>query len=65
MSKYSIIQTPLNKWAVICPMVERAYSTSRLVMPTWLPANHTHMGIFNTLDEASVRMHNLRETEVL
>jgi hypothetical protein len=63
LSKYSVINTPLNKWAVIYPMAERAYSTSRLVMPKWLPANHTHAGIFNTLEEACSRMASLRECE--
>ena len=63
-SKYSVIATPLNKWAVICPMQERSYSTrSRLVMPKWLPQGMTHMGIFNTIDEALTRMENLRKEE--
>ena len=62
-SKYSVIATPLNKWAVICPMQERSYHTGRLVMPTWLPQGFTHMGIFATIDEALTRMENLRESE--
>jgi hypothetical protein len=63
LSKYSVIITPLNKWAVIYPMAERAYSTSRLAMPKWLPMGMTHAGIFNTFDEAMTRMHSLRECE--
>ena len=62
-SKYSVIATPLNKWAVIYPMQERSYHTGRLVMPTWLPQGFTHMGIFATIDEALTRMENLRESE--
>ena len=58
--EYSVIQTPLNKWAVIHPMEERSYHTGRLVMPKWLPMGMTHAGIFNTLDEAMQRMANLR-----
>jgi hypothetical protein len=65
MSKYVVIETPLNKWAVIYPMQDRSYSTNRLAMPKWLPANHTHAGIFNTLDEAMQRMANLRKDEVI
>lgn len=63
MSKYVVIETPLNKWAVIYPMEQRSYHTGRLVMPKWLPANHTHAGIFNTLDEAMQRMATLRLSE--
>lgn len=63
MFKYSVIETPLNKWAVITPMQERSYSTSRLEMPKWLPQGFTHMGIFNTLDEACARMESLRACE--
>ena len=58
---YSIINTPLNKWAVIKPLdnpTPNEWSSFRF--PQWLPANHTHMGIFNTLDEAVERMRNLR-----
>lgn len=62
-SKYSVIETPLNKWAVITPMQERSYHTGRLVMPKWLPMGMTHMGIFNTLEEATLRMKSLRESE--
>ena len=61
--KYSVIETPLNKWAVITPMQERSYHTGRLVMPKWLPQGFTHMGIFNTIDEALTRMETLRESE--
>jgi hypothetical protein len=60
MNTYSVIETPLNKWAVITPMQERSYHTGRVVTPTWLPYGMTHMGIFNTLDEALTRMENLR-----
>ena len=61
--KYSVIETPLNTWAVITPMQERSYHTGRISMPAWLPIGITHMGIFNTLDEALTRMENLREKE--
>ena len=44
-------------------MQERSYHTGRLVMPKWLPQGFTHMGIFNTLDEALTRMESLRESE--
>lgn len=58
---YSIINTPLNKWAVIKPLdITRPNAVSTFHFPQWLPANHTHMGIFNTLDEAVERMRNLR-----
>jgi hypothetical protein len=63
MFKYSVIETPLNKWAVITPMQERTYHTGRVIMPKWLPQGFTHVGIFNTLDEAITRMENLREME--
>ena len=62
-SKYSVIATPLNKWAVIYPMQERSYHTGRISTPTWLPQGMTHAGIFNTIDEALTRMENLRESE--
>lgn len=62
-SKYSVIETPLNKWAVILPMQARTYNTGRISTPNWLPAGMTHAGIFNTLDEAMVRMENLRNSE--
>lgn len=59
--EYSIIQTPLNKWAVIRPQDEvRSYHTGRVWFPQWLPTGMTHVGIYNTLDEAVVRMNNLR-----
>ena len=62
--KYSVIETPLNKWAVIYPMDNFIpNANSRVWFPSWLPANHSHMGIFNTLDEALTRMENLRESE--
>jgi len=66
MNTYSIIQTPLNKWAVIKPLDEvNPNSWSNTWFPKWLPFNHTHMGIFNTLDEAVVRMNTLRESEAI
>ena len=66
MSKYSVIQTPLNKWAVIKPLENsRPNAWSNTWFPKWLPFNHTHMGIFNTLDEAMSRMATLRESEVI
>ena len=64
ISKYSIINTPLNKWAVIKPLEEtRPNAWSNTYFPKWLPFGHTHMGIFNTLDEAVERMRNLRNEE--
>jgi len=62
-SKYSVIETPMNKWAVILPMQPRTYNTGRISVPTWLPAGMTHAGIFNTLDEAMQRMANLRQSD--
>lgn len=62
-SKYSVIETNKNTWAVILPMQPRTYHTGRISMPTWLPAGMTHAGIFNTLDEAMQRMATLRESE--
>ena len=64
MNKYSIIQTPLNKWAVIYPFEPKPIRVgSRVIFPKWLPANHSHMGIFKTLDEAVIRMNNLNSVE--
>ena len=64
MNKYSIIEVPNKGYAVITPMQERGYSTSRLVMPTWLPANHTHMGIFPTMEKAIMRMDSLKKEAI-
>jgi hypothetical protein len=59
--EYSIINTPLNKWAVIKPLeITRPNAWSDIKTPSWLPYGMTHMGIFNTLDEAVERMRNLR-----
>ena len=64
MIKYSVIETPLNKWAVIYPMDNfTPNANSRVWFPEWLPANHSHMGIFATLDEALARMESLRQAE--
>lgn len=62
-SKYSVIETPLNKWAVIKPLEITRPNYGDIKMPAWLPFGMTHMGIFNTLDEALTRMENLRESE--
>ena len=63
-SKLSVIETPLNKWAVIKPLeIARENAYSNIYMPKWMPFGMTHMGIFNTLDEAMQRMATLRETE--
>ncbi len=61
---YSVIEAPMNKWAVIKPLDNsRPNAWSNIYTPKWLPFGMTHMGIFNTLDEALTRMENLREEE--
>lgn len=63
MFKYSVIETPLNKWAVIKPLEITRPNYGDIKMPTWLPNGFTHLGIFNTLDEACARMESLRQAE--
>lgn len=63
MSKYSIIECPRG-WAVITPQNENThYHTGRVWFPSWLPMGMTHVGIYETLEDASYRMKELREFE--